>query len=99
MYGENYKVEFKENISEEKLKEYQAHLESLEEQVVNQAKAEMAEAVEHKKEAKEKKSNGEKSENSGNATNGEPQSTEASEGKTAEEEDTTNPVIYGRVGK
>ena len=99
LYGENYKVEFKENISEEKLKEYQAHLESLEEQVVNQAKAEMAEAVEHKKEAKEKKSNGEKSENSGNATNGEPQSTEASEGKTAEEEDTINPVIYGRVGK
>ena len=39
IYGENYKIQFVENISEEKLKEYQAHLESLEEQVVNIAKA------------------------------------------------------------
>ncbi len=47
--GKTIKFNLLKNISEEKLKEYQAHLESLEEQVVNIAKAEMVEA-ESKKE-------------------------------------------------
>ena len=95
IYGENYKIQFVENISEEKLKEYQAHLESLEEQVVNQAKAEMAEAVEHKKEIKDKKEQG------GDKTSGTEQgaSQEVENKENAEESDTPNPVIYGRVGK
>lgn len=95
IYGENYKIQFVENISEEKLKEYQAHLESLEEQIVNQAKAEMAEAVEHKKEIKDKKEQG------GDKTSGTEQgaSQEVENKENAEESDTPNPVIYGRVGK
>ena len=95
IYGENYKIQFVENISEEKLKEYQAHLESLEEQVVNQAKAEMAEAVEHKKEIKDKKEQG------GDKTFSTEQgaSQEVENKENAEESDTPNPVIYGRVGK
>ena len=91
VYGENYKVQFVENISEEKLKEYHEHLESLEQQVVNQAKSEMAEAEEHKKEAKAKKE-----EKQANPEQGTPAEAESKENA---EEDTTNPVIYGRAGK
>lgn len=91
VYGENYKVQFVENISEEKLKEYHEHLELLEQQVVNQAKSEMAEAEEHKKEAKAKKE-----EKQANPEQGTPAEAESKENA---EEDTTNPVIYGRAGK
>ena len=91
VYGENYKVQFVENISEEKLKEYHEHLELLEQQVVNQAKSEMAEAEEHKKEAKAKKE-----EKQANPKQGTPAEAESKENA---EEDTTNPVIYGRAGK
>lgn len=95
LYGENYKIQFIENISEEKLKEYHEHLESLEQQVVSQAKAEMAEAVEHKKEAKEKKDD-----NANKGASAEQAEAPVEESKeNAEESDTPNPVIYGRVGK
>ena len=96
LYGENYKIQFIENISEEKLKEYHEHLESLEQQVVSQAKAEMAEAVEHKKEAKEKKD-----ESANKGTNAEQvgAQVEGENKENSEESDTPNPVIYGRAGK
>lgn len=95
LYGENYKIQFIENISEEKLKEYHEHLESLEQQVVSQAKAEMAEAVEHNKEAKEKKDD-----NANKGASAEQAEAPVEESKeNAEESDTPNPVIYGRVGK
>ena len=97
IYGENYKIQFVENISEEKLKEYQAHLESLEEQVVNIAKAEMVEAAESKKSEKKVSSATNENNNSTNAEQGVTKSVEANNEKA--EEDTTNPVIYGRVGK
>lgn len=97
IYGENYKIQFIENISEEKLKEYQAHLESLEEQVVNIAKAEMVEAAESKKSEKKVSSATNENNNSTNVEQGVAKSAESNNEKA--EEDTTNPVIYGRVGK
>ena len=98
IYGENYKIQFVENISEEKLKEYQAHLESLEEQVVNIAKAEMVEAAESKKSEKKVSNAANENNNSTNVEQGVAKPVESNNEK-AEEEDTTNPVIYGRVGK
>ncbi len=97
IYGENYKIQFVENISEEKLKEYQAHLESLEEQVVNIAKAEMVEAAESKKSEKKVSSATNENNNSTNVEQGVAKPVESNNEKA--EEDTTNPVIYGRVGK
>lgn len=97
IYGENYKIKFVENISEEKLKEYQAHLESLEEQVVNIAKAEMVEAAESKKSEKKVSSATNENNNSTNVEQGVAKPVESNNEKA--EEDTTNPVIYGRVGK
>ena len=96
IYGENYKIQFVENISEEKLKEYQAHLESLEEQVVNIAKAEMVEAESKKSEKKVSSATNENN-NSTNVEQGVAKPVESNNEKA--EEDTTNPVIYGRVGK
>ena len=97
IYGENYKIQFVENISEEKLKEYQAHLESLEEQVVNIAKAEMVEAAESKKSEKKVSNATNENNNSTNVEQGVAKPVESNNEKA--EEDTTNPVIYGRVGK
>ena len=97
IYGENYKIQFIENISEEKLKEYQAHLESLEEQVVNIAKAEMVEAAESKKSEKKVSNATNENNNSTNVEQGVAKPVESNNEKA--EEDTTNPVIYGRVGK
>lgn len=97
IYGENYKIQFVENISEEKLKKYQAHLESLEEQVVNIAKAEMVEAAESKKSEKKVSSATNENNNSTNVEQGVAKPVESNNEKA--EEDTTNPVIYGRVGK
>ena len=97
IYGENYKIQFVENISEEKLKEYQAHLESLEEQVVNIAKAEMVEAAESKKSEKKVSNATNENNNSTNVEQGVTKSVESNNEKA--EEDITNPVIYGRVGK
>lgn len=97
IYEENYKIQFVENISEEKLKEYQAHLESLEEQVVNIAKAEMVEAAESKKSEKKVSSATNENNNSTNVEQGVAKPVESNNEKA--EEDTTNPVIYGRVGK
>ena len=97
IYGENYKIQFVENISEEKLKEYQAHLESLEEQVVNIAKAEMVEAAESKKSEKKVSNAANENNNSTNVEQGVAKPVESNNEKA--EEDTTNPVIYGRVGK
>ncbi len=97
IYGENYKIKFVENISEEKLKEYQAHLESLEEQVVNIAKAEMVEAAENKKSEKKVSSATNENNNPTNVEQGVTKSVESNNEKA--EENTTNPVIYGRVGK
>lgn len=97
IYGENYKIQFVENISEEKLKEYQAHLESLEEQVVNIAKAEMVEAAESKKSEKKVSNATNENNNSTNVEQGVAKPLEFNNEKA--EEDTTNPVIYGRVGK
>ena len=97
IYGENYKIQFVENISEEKLKEYQAHLESLEEQVVNIAKAEMVEAAGSKKSEKKVSSATNENNNSTNVEQGVAKPVESNNEKA--EEDTTNPVIYGRVGK
>lgn len=99
IYGENYKIQFVENISEEKLKEYQAHLESLEEQVVNIAKAEMVEAAESKKSEKKVSNAANENNNSTNVEQGVAKPVESNNEKAEEEEDTTNPVIYGRVGK
>ena len=97
IYGENYKIQFVENISEEKLKEYQAHLESLEEQVVNIAKAEMVEAAESKKSEKKVSNATNENNNSTNVEQGVAKPVESNNEKA--EEDITNPVIYGRVGK
>lgn len=97
IYEENYKIQFVENISEEKLKEYQAHLESLEEQVVNIAKAEMVEAAESKKSEKKVSNAANENNNSTNVEQGVAKPVESNNEKA--EEDTTNPVIYGRVGK
>ena len=97
IYGENYKIQFVENISEEKLKEYQAHLESLEEQVVNIAKAEMVEAAGSKKSEKKVSNAANENNNSTNVEQGVAKPVESNNEKA--EEDTTNPVIYGRVGK
>lgn len=97
IYGENYKIQFVENISEEKLKKYQAHLESLEEQVVNIAKAEMVEAAGSKKSEKKVSNAANENNNSTNVEQGVAKPVESNNEKA--EEDTTNPVIYGRVGK
>ena len=89
IYGVTYKVIFNENISEETLKAYHEHLEQLEKQIVDKAKAETAEVIaEDKKENAEKKE--EKKDSSGE---------KVIEKEKTEEEQEKSPVIYGRVGK
>ena len=89
IYGVTYKVIFSENISEETLKAYHEHLEQLEKQIVDKAKAETAEVIaEGKKENTEKKED--KKDSSGE---------KVTEQEKTEEEQEKSPVIYGRVGK
>lgn len=85
IYGENYKIQFVENISEEKLKEYQAHLESLEEQVVNIAKAEMVEAAGSKKSEKKVSNAANENNNSTNVEQGVAKPVESINEKAEEE--------------
>ena len=89
IYGVTYKVIFSENISEETLKAYHEHLEQLEKQIVDKAKAETAEVI-----AEGKKENAEKKEDKKDSS-GE----KVTEQEKTEEEQEKSPVIYGRVGK
>ncbi len=89
IYGVTYKVIFSENISEETLKAYHEHLEQLEKQIVDKAKAETAEVI-----AEGKKENAEKKEDKKDFS-GE----KVTEQEKTEEEQEKSPVIYGRVGK